>query len=131
MTRRIATTAAMPSGTLTQKIQCQSSPSVTTPPTSGPDATPSPATPPQIPTTAPRRSAGKVEVSNVRPSGMTIAAPSPWTARKPISTSRFGARAHAADARLNSTSPPTYVRRRPSRSPSAEAVMIPAAKVRA
>ena len=72
----------MPSGTFTQKIQCQSRPSVTAPPTSGPDATPSPATPPQIPTTAPRRSAGNDEVSRVSPRGITIAAPSPWTARK-------------------------------------------------
>ncbi len=130
-TRRTATAAARPSGTLTQKIQCQSRPWVTTPPTSGPDATPRPATPPQIPTTAPRRSAGKVEVSRVRPSGMTMAAPRPWTARKPMRTSRFGASPQAADASVNSNSPATYVRRRPSRSPRAAAVMMPAANVSA
>ncbi len=70
-------------------------------------------------------------MSSVSPSGMTIAAPSPWTARKAISMPRSGASAQAADARLNSTNPAAYVRLRPSRSPSAAAVMIPAAKVRA
>ena len=43
----------------------------------------------------------------------------------------IGASAHAAEARLNSSSPATYVRLRPRRSPSAAAVMMPAAKVRA
>ena len=37
---------ATPIGTLTQKIQCQSRPSVTAPPTSGPRATARPASPP-------------------------------------------------------------------------------------
>ena len=69
--------ATSPMGTLIQKIQCQSSSWVTAPPTRGPQATASPAIPPQIPTTAPRRSEGNAEVSKVRPSGMTIAAPMP------------------------------------------------------
>ena len=129
--RRTATAAPMASGTFTQNTQCQSRPSVTAPPTSGPEATPSPATPPQIPTTAPRFSAGNDDVSRVSPRGITIAAPSPCTARKPIRVPRFGARAHAAEARLNRTSPAAYMRLRPSRSPRAAAVMIPAAKVRA
>ena len=37
-----------------------------------------------------------------------------------------GARAHAADEAVNRTSPVTYTRRRPSRSPRAEAVSMPA-----
>ena len=45
--RRMANVVArIPIGTLSQKIQCQLSPSVTTPPTTGPDATASPASPP-------------------------------------------------------------------------------------
>ena len=44
--RAARATAIRPTGTLSQKIQCQSSPSVTAPPTSGPAATASPARPP-------------------------------------------------------------------------------------
>ena len=120
----------MPMGTFTQKIQCQSRPSVTPPPTSGPAATPSPAMPPQIPTTDPRRSGGNAEVSRVRPSGITIAAPAPCTARNAISVPRLGASPHAAEAAVNRASPQRYTRRRPSRSPSAAAVMMPVANVR-
>src|SRR5947209_10129297 len=39
----------------------------------------------------------------------------------------FGASAHAADAAVKTASPVTNTRRRPKRSPSAAAVMIPAA----
>ncbi len=67
----------MPMGTLTQKIQCRLKPWVTAPPTSGPPATARPATPPQMPMMAPRRSAEKAVVRIVRLSGVTIAARSP------------------------------------------------------
>ena len=80
-----ADAAASPIGTLTQKIQCQLRPCTTAPPTSGPAATASPAMPPQMPTMAPRRSAGKAAVRMVRLSGVTIAAPMPCTARAAIS----------------------------------------------
>jgi len=40
----------------------------------------------------------------------------------------LGARAQAAEAKLNSARPATYTRRRPKRSPMLAAVMIPAAK---
>ena len=114
-----------------QKIQCQSSPCTTAPPTSGPAATASPAMPPQMPTTVPRRwPAGNAVVRMVRLSGMTIAAPMPCTARAAIRVPAVGASAQAADATVNSIRPATYTRRRPSRSPSAAAVMIPAAKAR-
>ena len=119
----------MPIGTFTQKIQCQFSPWVTAPPISGPLATASPATPPQIPTTAPRRSTGKAEVSNVRPSGMMIPAPTPSTARHAMRTPMFGASAQAADAAVNTTRPSTYIRRRPIRSPRAAAVRMVAPNV--
>jgi hypothetical protein len=127
---RAPTAAARPIGTFTQKIQCQSRPWVTAPPMSGPLATASPAMPPQMPTTVPRRSGGNAEVSSVSPSGMMIAAPSPCTPRQAISTPALGASAHAAEASVNTSRPVTYTRRRPSRSPSAAAVMMPAPKAR-
>ena len=119
--------AARPIGTLIQKIQCQSRPCTTAPPTSGPPATASPPMAPQIPTIAPRRSGGNAAARIVRLSGVTSAAPRPWTARAPIRALALGASAHAAEASVNSSSPVTYIRRRPSRSPSAAAVMMPAA----
>lgn len=117
----------MPTGTFTQNTQCQDRPCVIAPPISGPAATPSPEMPPQIPMIAPRRSAGNAEVRIVRLSGVMIAAPAPCTARAVISRLMSGASAQAAEAAVNSASPATYTRRRPSRSPSAAAVTIPAA----
>ena len=100
-------TASTPIGTLIQKIQCQSSPWVTAPPTSGPPATASPLIPPKIPTAAPRRSAGKAAARMVSASGVTAADPSPCTARAAISSPESGATAHAAEATVNSARPAT------------------------
>ena len=58
--------ATKATGTLTQNTQCHESPWVTAPPTKGPAATPRPEIPPQMPTTDPRRSAGKELVKMVR-----------------------------------------------------------------
>jgi hypothetical protein len=44
-----------------------------------------------------------------------------------ISAPALGASAHAAEASVKRSSPVTYIRRRPSLSPSAAAVMMPAA----
>src|ERR1700728_804866 len=123
---RAPATAATPTGTFTQNTQCQDSPWVTAPPISGPTATPRPEIPPQMPMMAPRRSAGKAEVRIVRLSGVMNAAPSPCTARAVISSPTSGASAQAADAVVNTARPAVYTRRRPSRSPSAAAVMMPA-----
>ena len=90
-----------------QKIQCQSRPWTTAPPTSGPPATASPLIPPKIPTMAPRRSAGNAAARIVSASGVTAAAPSPCTARAAISSPEFGASAHAAEATVNSARPAT------------------------
>jgi hypothetical protein len=95
------TPARTPTGTLIQKIQCQFRSCVTAPPTSGPQAIASPVTPPMMPTTAPRRSGGKAEVSSVRPSGIMMAAPMPWKARNVMRAVLFAARAQAADAAVN------------------------------
>jgi hypothetical protein len=65
--RRIERAAATsPMGTLTQKIQCQSSPLTTAPPIKDPAATARPPMAPQIPTAALRRSAGNAPVRMVR-----------------------------------------------------------------
>src|SRR5581483_7079542 len=122
--------AATPTGTLIQKIQCQSRPWTTPPPTSGPPATARPAIAPMTPITEPRLAGGQALVAIVRLSGVTAAAPRPCTARAAISAAAVGASAQAADATVNSNRPRTYIRRRPSRSPRAAAVTIPAANVR-
>ena len=63
----------------------------------------------------------------VKLSGRTTAPPSPCTARATISADRFGARAQATEAAVNRASPMVNTFRRPNRSPSAAAVIIPAA----
>jgi hypothetical protein len=92
-------------GTLIQKIQREFSSWVTAPPMSGPQATARPAIPPQIPTTAPRRSLGNAAESRVRPSGMMIAAPMPWNTRKAMSAPAVGAKAQAADEMVKRARP--------------------------
>ena len=65
------------------------------PPTSGPSATPRPEMPDHAPIARPRRSAGNASASRVSVSGVTMAAPTPWTARAAISAPVVGARAAA------------------------------------
>ena len=85
--------AASPIGTFTQKIHCQSMPSTTAPPTSGPLATAMPVIALKIPIAAPRLG-GNAALSSARPSGRISAAPAPCSARAAISTPTFGASAH-------------------------------------
>ena len=75
-------------GTLIQKIQCQSIPSVMAPPISGPEATASPARPPYTPMIMARRSGGKAAVKMVRLSASTMAPP-PGPARERALVRRF------------------------------------------
>jgi hypothetical protein len=95
--------ARTPTGTFTQKIQCQLRPWVTAPPTRGPPIAPSPAIPLQMPMTAPRRSGGKADVRMVRLSGVMMAAPRPCTVRAAMRKPAEGARAQAADAAVKIT----------------------------
>ncbi len=90
-----------------------------------------PATAPQMPNAAPRRSAGKVFVMIVRVCGMSMAAPSPWTARNAISQPGLGARPQAAEAAVNTATPLVNMIRGPTRSPSLPAVMTRTASTRA
>ena len=101
-TSGIATSAI---GTLSQKIHSQLMPSTTAPPISGPLATEMPVMALKIPIAAPRRSGGKAALSSARPSGISSAAPAPWTARAAISQPASGASAQAAEAAANRPRP--------------------------
>ena len=103
-------------------------PSTTAPPTSGPIATPRPEIPDHRPSTSPRLPAGNASESSVSVSGMTAAAPAPWTARAAISTPVVGASAAAAEATVKTPSPIANMRRRPKRSPRAAPVSSSTAK---
>ena len=122
--------STMPTGTFSQKIHCQEIPSTTAPPTSGPIATARPAMPDQAPSAAPRRSRETAALRSVSVSGVTIAAPNPWTARAAISQSADGASAAAAEAAVKIPTPSMNIRFRPNRSPSAAPVSRKTAKVR-
>ena len=61
---------------------------------------------------------------------MTSAAPAPWSARAAISQPTDGASAHAAEAIAKKRMPAANMRRRPSRSPSAAAVISSTANER-
>jgi hypothetical protein len=73
----------------------------------GPEATASPAMPPQIPTTVPRFSDGKADVRMVRPNGITMAAPTPWIARKAMSVLGSDASPHRAEDVVKRANPTT------------------------
>ena len=122
--------AIRPIGTLIQKIQVQSSPLTTAPPTIGPLATAIPVTALNRPIAVPRFSAGKAALNSARPRDIMNAAPTPWTARAAISQPTLGEAAQAAEASANPTIPTAYNRRRPKRSPRAAAVTSITAKLR-
>ena len=119
-----------PIGTLSQKIHCHEMPSTTAPPTSGPIATAKPAMPDQAPSAAPRRSAETAPLRIVSVSGVTIAPPSPCSARAAMSHSVDGARAAIADAAVKIVRPIRNIRFRPKRSPSAAPISRKTAKVK-
>ena len=91
-------------------------------------ATPRPVTPAQTPSASPRFCAGTASLRRVSVSGVTIAAPKPWTARAAMSASMLGASAEAALARVKIPRPTTNMRLRPKRSPSAAPVSRKTAK---
>ena len=120
----------MPIGTFSQKMASQFQPSMTAPPTSGPTATPRPATPPQMPMAAGRRRAGTEPASRVSESGMMPAAPKPCTARAAMSCHGSVLRAANTLAMVKITMPATKTVRRPMRSPRAAAARMKVAKAR-
>ena len=109
--------ARMPTGTLIQKIDCQLRPSTMAPPSSGPTATPSPASPPQMPIASGRRLDSTAPESSESDSGMMPAPPMPWIARATISCPGSVLRAANTDATVKIAMPAMKIVRRPSRSP--------------
>ena len=71
---------------------------------------------------------GTAAASRVSDSGMTAAAPRPWTARAVISAPEERLRAEAIDATVKRVRPPSITRRRPQRSPSVAAGSMNVAK---
>ena len=104
-------------------------PLTTAPPTSGPNATASPAMPLHAPMNAPRRLAGMPALRIVSVSGVTIAPPTPCAARAAINAPAVGASAAAAEDAVKMKRPTASMRRRPKRSPSAAPVKSRTAKV--
>ena len=86
--------------------------------------------PPHAPSASPRRSRGTASVSSVSVSGVTIAPPTPCTARAAMSAPIDGASAAAADPAVKMAMPIRNMRLRPNRSPSAAPIRSSTAKVR-
>ena len=73
----VSTSTSTPNGRLTKKMYRQSNAVTSSPPRVGPAMVATPATAPQTPNAAPRRSGGKVFVMMVRVWGISMAAPRP------------------------------------------------------
>ena len=126
---RIRGIMTSPIGTFSQKIQGQSRPWATAPPTTGPASTAIPVTLLNIPNAQARRCGGNAADSRASASGSISAAPAPCTARAATRVVAFWASAHPAEAAVNRPTPVASIRRRPSLSPSAAPVSSSTAKV--
>ncbi len=113
-----STMTMTPIGRLMKKMYRQSKAVTSRPPSVGPAIVATPATAPQIPNAAPRRSGGKTIVSSASVCGISSAAPAPCTARNAISQPTVGEKPHAADASVNRATPMMNMFRWPRRSPS-------------
>lgn len=100
------------------------------PPATGPAMRARPVTALKIPSALARSSRGNTALKSAIASGMTSAAPAPWTARAAISVPILLATAQAAEATTNNVRPAANMRRRPKRSPSAAPVSSSTAKLR-
>ena len=109
-------------GTLSQKIHCQLMPSTTAPPMTGPRPTATPPMAPHAPSATPRFSGLTAALRMVSVSGVTMAPPTPCTARAAMSVWMSGASAARAEAPVKMARPITNSRRRPKRSPRAAPV---------
>jgi hypothetical protein len=69
------------------------------------------------------RGSGRALTTIARPTGLSIDAPAPCTARAATRTPMDGAAAQASDAAPNTTRPHWNIRRRPKRSANAPEVM--------
>ena len=95
--------AATPTGTLTKKIHSQERKSTRMPPNRTPNAAPTPPTAPQAPSAMLRsRPSLNVQTRIESAAGVIVAAPSPWSARKPISDASLQASPHRSEPRVKS-----------------------------
>ncbi len=101
----LRTMTAAPIGTLMKKMYRQSNAVTSRPPNVGPAIVATPATAPQMPNAAPRRSAGNTMVRIASVCGIRSAAPTPCTARPAMSHPTVGENPHAADAAVKSATP--------------------------
>src|SRR4051794_31348596 len=117
MKRSASAIATRPTGTLTQKIERQSTTVTARPPTTGPSAIESPDTAPHTPTAC-ARSRGSVNVLTMIDiaTGLSIDPPTACSARNATSHSTVGARLHSSEATVNTPRPAASTRLRPSRS---------------
>ena len=93
--------AAMPSGRLIRKIQCQLACSISQPPMIGPRIGPSSIGMPRIAIRRPIRCGPAARVMIVMPSGISMPPPRPWRTRKVISISIEDAAAQSAEPSVN------------------------------
>jgi hypothetical protein len=107
--------------TFNQNTDCQPNRSSSRPELTRPRTAPAPATPIQAPTAFARCCTGNDDVMIDRVVGITMAAPTPISARAPISGPGVVHRAAAAEADPKISSPRTSSGLRPNRSPSAPA----------
>ena len=113
------TQAATPIGTLTKKIQCQVSRSVSTPPASRPIEAPADATNEKTPIAfACSPGSGNIVTIIPRITAEASAPPTPWTKRAAISISGLTDSPHSSEARVKTARPARKTVRRPIRSPS-------------
>ena len=115
--RAVKSAAAIPIGTLIQKIDRHPIVSVSAPPISGPTPSDTPATAPQMPTARARAFAsGNAFAMSDSATGLSIDAPNPWSALNPISCSIVDARLHSSDPTVKTPRPIWNTRLRPNRS---------------
>jgi hypothetical protein len=117
----VAAKASAASVTLTANTDGHENHSSNVPERSRPMIAPAPAMPAQMPTARPRSWGGKTLVMIDRVVGITSAAPTPITARRPISVDGALTSIAASEAPPKTTSPVSRIPLRPKRSPSAPA----------
>lgn len=104
--RMVSAPIAAAIGRLTRNTARQPKATTSPPPSTGPTISELPAAPAQIPTAWARsRGAVKVCVRIARVAGISIAAPTPCTARKMISQPVVGAAAHSPDPAAKTATP--------------------------
>ena len=122
-------TATSATGTLSQKIACQLTPSTTAPPMTGPSATPRPETPPQMPIAAARIAGGHGGgEQGQRQRHDRGGAEALDRAGRDQRLGGGAQRARRSRPAVNSAMPASIIRRRPSRSPSVAAGSMKVAK---